>query len=350
MNILSKNHRQQGLSLVELMIAMTLGLLLTVGLTTLFVQNRNNFRQNENFAGMQDSARFAMQLISRDLMMAGYWGGVPNGADITIDASANTAANALVAGNDCGPNQAATWAFNTDTPIEFRNHTVATAIGASFGCINNSEYAANTDVLAIRRVAGKPTAEITDPAATTAQLYENGFYLKANNSTGTVIKKTVAGTAHTLNGSLAPANPPLNFWRYIARVYFIQPYADTVGDGIPTLCRYEIDHVASPAMVKTCLAKGVENMQIEWGIDVSGDNNNDILYTSLPNTDGSLANVSTAKITLLVRGTQLDISQTDQKTFNLGDLDTSGLYPTNDNFRRHVYETTVLVRNKPLQP
>lgn len=347
--IIHKLQTQQGLSLVELMIAMALGLLLTLGLTTLFVQNRNNFRQNEDFAGMQDSARFAMDVLTRDLLMAGYWGGIPDGSDIVIDTTATTGTGSLTVGNDCGPNQLSTWAFDTATPIEFLNQDETGTITDTYGCIAQTDLAANTDVLAIRRVSGRATADVAG-GATTATVYEHSFYLKANNITGTVLK-TGAGSTHTLTAAV-PATPN-KFWRYTARIYFIQPYANTAGDGIPTLCRYELDHVSSPTMVKTCLAKGVENLQIEWGIDVGGGGSQ-IRHTSAPGPGavgsgkiGDIADVTTAKVSLLVRGTSIDVSQNDPKIFTIGDVTIAA---ANDNYRRRVYESTVHVRNKPLQP
>lgn len=341
---------QQGLSLVELMIAMTLGLLLTLGLTTLFVQNRTHFRQNEDFAGMQDSARFAMQLLSRDLLMAGYYGGVPNGAEIAINSSATTGSGLLDA-NSCGPGPntvASGWAFDTATPIEFLNQSETGSINSVYSCLVQTDLAANTDVVVIRRVAGQPTATVA-VGATTANLYEHGFYLKSNNVTGSVLK-TGAGTTHTINTAILPAAAPLDYWRYIVRLYFVQPYATTAGDGIPTLCRYELDHVASPAMVKTCLAKGVENLQIQWGLDFGGGGTQ-FRYTSLPGPGAgkvdNIANVVAARISILVRGSEFDVGHVDQKVFGIGDVTVAA---ANDNYRRRVYETTVNVRNKPLAP
>lgn len=342
---------QQGLSLVELMIAMTLGLLLTLGLTTLFVQNRSHFRQNEDFARMQDSARFALQLISRDLLMAGYWGGVPDGSDIVIDASANSGSGLLDA-NSCGPgpnNIASGWAFDTTNPIEFLNQDETSNINTIYSCMAQADLAANTDMLAIRRVAGQSTASVAG-GATAANLYDNSFYLKANNVVGTVMKTGSGASNHTINNALVPAAAPLDYWRYVVRVYFIQPYTTTVGDGIPSLCRYEIDHAATPSMVKTCLAKGVENLQIQWGIDVGGGGSQ-IQHTSNPGPGagqvGDIADVVSARISLLVRGTEFDVGHTDRKVFGMGDITVPA---ANDNFRRRLYETTVHVRNKPLTP
>ena len=64
---------QQGFTMVELMIAMVLGLLLTGALLTMLGQARNSFRLDESYAQMQDESRFAVRELSRDLRMGGLY-------------------------------------------------------------------------------------------------------------------------------------------------------------------------------------------------------------------------------------------------------------------------------------
>lgn len=66
--------RQRGLSLVELMIAMTLGLILLAGLTQIFVSNKQAFVLSQAQASVQESAREAATLLARDIRGADYWG------------------------------------------------------------------------------------------------------------------------------------------------------------------------------------------------------------------------------------------------------------------------------------
>ncbi|MDX1634643.1 MAG: PilW family protein [Marinobacter sp.] len=65
---------QQGLSLVELMIAMTLGLILLAGLTQIFVSNKQAFVLSQAQAAVQESGREAAMLLGRDIRNADYWG------------------------------------------------------------------------------------------------------------------------------------------------------------------------------------------------------------------------------------------------------------------------------------
>ncbi|WP_163836630.1 PilW family protein [Spartinivicinus ruber] len=64
--------KQQGLSLVELMIAILLGLILTAASLQIFQSLSMTFRHNSQLARTQENGRFSLELLSRDIRMAGY--------------------------------------------------------------------------------------------------------------------------------------------------------------------------------------------------------------------------------------------------------------------------------------
>lgn len=91
---------QAGITLIELMIALGLGLLIVAALGYLFVGNRQAFRVQDNLARMQENGRYAMEVLGQDLRMAGYIGCASLG-EVTVaatasDATAPTPANILV--------------------------------------------------------------------------------------------------------------------------------------------------------------------------------------------------------------------------------------------------------------
>lgn len=63
--------RQRGLTLVELMVALVLGLVVVGAVTNLFLTNRQTYRTTENLARLQENLRFAFELMARDLREAG---------------------------------------------------------------------------------------------------------------------------------------------------------------------------------------------------------------------------------------------------------------------------------------
>lgn len=88
------SRRQSGFSLIELMVALVLGLVLIGGVINIFISNQQAFRTNESLGRLQENARISFELTARELRQAG---GNPCGATLV--------ANTLV-------NPAAGWAYN----------------------------------------------------------------------------------------------------------------------------------------------------------------------------------------------------------------------------------------------
>ncbi|MBD8528044.1 PilW family protein [Pseudomarimonas arenosa] len=67
-------RKQHGVSLIELLIALTLGTILVLGLTQVFSGVRSSFGASEGLSRVQENARFAMDFMRHDVRMAGYLG------------------------------------------------------------------------------------------------------------------------------------------------------------------------------------------------------------------------------------------------------------------------------------
>lgn len=64
----------QGLSLIEVMIALAIGSLLLIGLIQVFAASRTSSQLAQGMARSQENARFAIEFLQRDLRMAGHFG------------------------------------------------------------------------------------------------------------------------------------------------------------------------------------------------------------------------------------------------------------------------------------
>ena len=65
---------QQGITLIELMIALVIGLLATGAMLKVYVDSSRLYRFNEGLARIQENGRFGLEFIRRDARMAGFWG------------------------------------------------------------------------------------------------------------------------------------------------------------------------------------------------------------------------------------------------------------------------------------
>jgi prepilin-type N-terminal cleavage/methylation domain-containing protein len=84
--------RQDGFSLIEVMLALVLGLILTGGAISLFIANKQSYRMAEALARIQETGRYAIDAVGEDLRMAGHAGCAPRDANgaVFIEATASS--------------------------------------------------------------------------------------------------------------------------------------------------------------------------------------------------------------------------------------------------------------------
>ena len=96
--------QEQGLTLVELMVSILLGIFLSSGVVGVYLDSKRNYLAEEEMARIQENGRYTLSLLKRELMMAGFFGGVLQANQITPKA---------VTG-DCDTN----WALDGGTPLD----------------------------------------------------------------------------------------------------------------------------------------------------------------------------------------------------------------------------------------
>ncbi len=67
-------HRNAGLSLIELMIALAISSILVLGLVEVFAASRTAYQLSTGLARVQENGRFALDFMQRDIRMAGHMG------------------------------------------------------------------------------------------------------------------------------------------------------------------------------------------------------------------------------------------------------------------------------------
>lgn len=324
-----KTKSQRGFSIVEMMIALVLGLIVSGAAITLFAQSKNNYLEDDGLARMQENARYALHLLAHDIAMAGFWGGPMPGL---IDDPGSTALPITI---DCGAS-GERWAYDPNQPVQyFVPNAPDDTPNSVFGCISDNEYAPNTNVLAIKRVSGNSNLP-------TSSLQEGRVYLRTSAIGPTLLK---AGAGET-----TPANA--QDWAYQTHVYYITKRG--IDDGIPKLYRKRLTvDSGAPTMKDESgdLVQGIEYFHVEFGIDTTGDGTAD-RYLSAPPTPANSA--VSIRISILVRSIETIHSHVDDKDYVLGDVelctDQSPNKPCNitlsgANHYRRVYSTTIQMRN-----
>jgi prepilin-type N-terminal cleavage/methylation domain-containing protein len=316
-------RRHAGFSLIELMIAMVLGIILTAGVVTLFVHSRQSFSQDENVARMQDEGRFALQEIARDLQMAGYVGEPLLPVAISLDPT-------LAIDEDCGDPAQANWIYNLTDTVTGEINTLTSvdnadgaAAAGAFSCVDAGEIVVDTDLVGVKRIAGNALAP--------ANVEPGNVYLRSNNALGIFYQDPP---------SVTPVPAPFNDWEYRPRIYFIRNWSNVEGDGIPSLCRKILVGGGTPTMTTECVAQGIEDLQVEYGLDTNDDGSAN-RYLTNP-TLAELQQAVSARVYLRARTLVEDRRYTDNRTYTVSN---APAVTPGDNFHRRVYSTTVTIHN-----
>lgn len=317
-------HTQKGFSLVELMISIMLGLMLLTAVISVFLSSNKNFSQNDRYARLQENGRFALRLVTKELTMANFWGGMIDPSDIDTSVALGTQCN-----------------ITLDTANGFlvgNNVTAANASTLSGSCIAAGTFQPFTDLFVIKRVAGKG--------------YLPGEALKAN--TPYVITNGSSGKLRVYDSGNSDTQPSGNerAYQYMLSVYFIRDNAN----GVPSLYRYSLPTAGGMTLVEEEIAEGIENLQVQFGIDTDDDQIAN-MYVNDPTT-AELANAMTARISVLSRNAREitageDSNYDDQKLYDMGEgaysPNTANFPPkdkTNSNkFNRRMFTNTVMLRN-----
>jgi type IV pilus assembly protein PilW len=330
---LMKNRKQSyGFSMVELLVAMVVGLIIVSGAFSLHSGTRKTQAVNEMQMDMIADARFAIEMISYDLRHAGMYGGTNKDGLIecrSTDASCSGIVPAAVA-NDCTVG----WAYNLSQPIFAFNDTAGNPYSGS--CIPPSEgYQADTDILEIRYADSNFLSSITGlPKALT-----NGqAYVRSNFSSGRIF----TGTAQPVIGSYDSDVNITNNYILHAFAYYVSDHTDSSGDNIPSLRRAAL--VNGPAVQTQTLVSGVADLQVQFGENTDGDPNNTIDRYVDPDQVTDWTQVYAAKIWLLMRSDKRQIGIDTTKSFSIAGAPAAS-YGGQDDFRYFLVTSVVDLRN-----
>ena len=345
--------RMAGLSLIELMIAIALGLIVLAGLATLFANQSAARSEMERNSRQIENGRFAMELLGDELRIAGYYGELSPAAIVP----ALGAAAALI--DPCSFNPA-------DWYNAIPHHIQGYDNGAGApGCIPANRRP-NTDILVVRRVstceAGTPNCAPAANGVPYLQVARCNAQLTPSPSLTNGFEFGLRGAAPFLRTG-RNCTTAAGMRQYIVRIYYIAdippvvaPGNAPVPDAVPVLTRLDLNAVTG-AWDPSPLAEGIEQLQLEYGIDTNQDGAPDV-YNANPSTfacggctaGSNWANTVAVRIHVLARNVEPSINYVDPKTYTLG-RDAAGLAFTEipagtlTGYRRHAYSGLVRLVN-----
>ncbi|MEE9494786.1 MAG: PilW family protein [Gammaproteobacteria bacterium] len=356
--------KQQGLTIIEIMIAILLSTLLLTGVIQIFVSTKHSYRIQDGLSRIQENGRFGIQMISQDVQMGGFYG--------------------------CNDGQIITNHLNDSTDLQFQyDYSIAgyndlTSTPALLTSANTSITPdTGTDVIIIRRPEGEPyrlagistkdnitieAPSVISNLCNNSATMVNGFcpgdiMLVADCNKSIVFQSgtfTVSGTPPNRIATIThptgstPGNSkdewggvsdmPNQFANDANSVVYhlatIMYYVQTV-NGIPTLFRYQNGDFDA-------LVDGVEDMQIQYGEDTNNDGIADSYVDAFAydaTTQARWNSIVATKIKLLIRSVNNNLTeQTLSYSFN-GNTVTTANMASDDKYIRREFVTTVALRN-----
>jgi type IV pilus assembly protein PilW len=378
---------QGGFTIVELMIASTIGLIILVAIGQLFVTSRATYTMEEGLARAQESGRFAMEILTQDIRMAGFMGchnaseGAGdvngNGAGTTCttsfcnmadpaDESTRFAAEGIrgytyigTGGNDLGDwSPSLPVAFFVDGEVRPYTDVILIQYAVSTGTYitgNTGPSNANIQISSSSPLAGDIVAGdvlmISDCKST-------DVFRVTGTSGGGGPTVTIPHASNANESSHLPHEygPDAEILALVSRVYYI---ADSDTNQEPALMRKELEEVGSGGTVSGAqeLIQGIEDMRLIYGVDTDPP-------PAPPATTDKIANryvlahevvdltgpgstnwddVVSLRLGLLIRTPATVDQQLDTNIYEL--VDGVSVDPVNDRRRRQVYRTTIELRN-----
>jgi type IV pilus assembly protein PilW len=330
-------RRQHGMTLVEVMVSITVGLILLSGVISIFSSNKLAYRLQESTNVLDENARYALNQIQYHLRMGDHWGGIE--AD-TVSTEATLAALAI-ASTVCTQSVAV-------SAVGF--FALEGASTSPLSCIPAADYQPNTDVLIVR-YAGPDRTDSAD-------LVADNIYLRTRVDAEGMLFKGSALSGGLLPITLYdPAEVPEPAYQanyaYTTVIYFIRRCAsqdlgtvgvcDAADDAIPTLARLVLN---GTSLVQEDVVSGVEQMQATFG---------KLTDAALPRTQYFAASALTAndwpsvvnvQVSLIIRGTEYDVTHVDNRSFKLyGGYDYTPV-AADRNYSRKQFNFAVQIRNK----
>jgi type IV pilus assembly protein PilW len=339
-------YKSHGLGLVELLVALALGLIISAAVMQVFLTSRSTYRMQDAMSRVQENGRFAVGYIANEIRMAGYTGCGNLGS---------VAVNDIIDPVDVP--SGFDFDFGDDTVVRGHDNVSGT---------NTWSAKAATDVIELRRASNTGVKLIGNMTAANAniQLSNNapnfvaGDALFISDCSSADLFRATSVSAGVTTITVAHAND-INIDNRLSKAYgadaevmafeygafFVRDTGRTTprGQHISSLYLSAMRAGSNTSTEVQELVEGVEDMQLEYGIDTSGDRSADEYRTATTVSDW--ARVVSIRINLLMRSTEenvasvSDVDASQRLRFNNADVQADG-------FLRQVFSSVVTIRNR----
>lgn len=346
---------QAGLSMVELMVALTIASILTFGVAQIFLSSNQAYRLNEGLSRVQENVRFSIDHLQYTLRMAGFTGcsdNIFNWIDDYGDLDPGIVDGPAVVGWEAS----GTGIGDEVTPSLQTGGNWTSGSGDSMPGSVEENALAGTDVVLVNRAVTLDVTLTGNPHGSGTTVVTDGsnpipqgamvMAVTADCGGGDLWRKSSAdGNASITKGSNFNIVQPGGFTQTYdnqAAIYGWTSTAFYIGMGAggePALFQKRLDPGANTDAQE--LVEGIESMQILYGVDTSNDRRVNEYETAADVNDWD--SVVSVRLSLLLRTPEEVNSDEDDRIYNLAG---TVVEPANDRRIRQVATTTISLRNR----
>jgi type IV pilus assembly protein PilW len=363
----SAPRRQRGLSLVELMIALLISTFLMLGVFEVFLGSSGTDRLSHAYARVQENGRLAIDILTRNLRMAGYQGCIdPALIDMNIMANDPPTENLTGESIRGWKESHSHWnVINRPDELDFisgvadgsdivaiqyvsptgvgvlcqGNHNTCEAINANVKIDSNSIGLTQYDVVVISDCVSADMFRITN-------------MVKDNDDD----KMTLAHSESTNSGNnlSKPYDEDSEVMSYRSYSYYVRDTGRSNSQGDPIFALYQFNPLwndgSNQVGRESELIEGVEQMQILYGQRRSDGN---LRFVQASDADLDFAQVEAVRLSILVSHSEPVISEADTNLYKLQSTDVepdsatnpAASYPSDRRLRKQ-FNTTIFMRNR----
>jgi type IV pilus assembly protein PilW len=326
------------MTLIEVAVAMTLALLVLAAVGALFEGTSRNRTSLERAARLAENAHFAMDLLRADVSQAGYYDALTTTAGGFAWQLRDPCATAI---GDLGWSDPIGTAPPVNARIEHAPVPIFGLRGADPTPLCLPDRKPGTAILVVRFVGPESTPPAQASGAPYLQLSKCDLETPNKLNLGAFADEPAAFTLHSIGCAVVA-----DVKRFVVRAYYVATCGRCGVDTIPTLKRAEL---AGDEIAVTALAEGIEDLQVEYGLDANGDGTPE-RYLAYPDATigagyGDWSNVMAVRLYLLARSLDPEPGYRDTtKEFNLGP---AGYRPATADGHKRVLLTSVV---RPMGP
>lgn len=378
--------RERGLSLVEMMIALLVGLILMAGVLSLFLSNRRSYTLGSAVAHMQENGRFALDFLRPQLRSAGYTGcgsqsiwQTPQVDLLNYNPTDVFDFTVAVVGFDYtnpATNVGGSYTIASETPaLDTSASDWSPAIPTNIWSAISGTVIPGSDIIMIHSINPNGISISSFPGggnSANVKVY-NGNLLTNNVVNGTIAFVTncqeaavfqvtnansSSGTVvHSASGKYSPGNVSagkVGSFALPASLYTAQTYVYFIGkgaDNMPALYMSNLS-VSSGNVTLSApleLVPGVVNMQILYGVDTDGDGIANQYVAASAISNWATADVVSVRIALLVSSDNNVVPATALSPIDVAGVAITPPPNTGTTTTRRLYKVfveTVAIRNR----